>query len=195
MTLCFPLLERFFRYPVFAWPVKWTEILSSGNTDWKISVIEETAEHTQRNKIKQGWEWEYSWVVTVGIRRWEQLIKPGNIVTLVQIENSQQRIQMVLTSRDIQFDTIDISIPGMQDMRSFMREKGRRREGQRNVLPPQIFNGEEYRGVRKFRWTQNDILTYSLRIMRGLILLMKMMTLKNFLVSLGRIQRWTQKWS
>jgi len=63
-----------------------------------------------------------------------------------EIENSQQRIQMVLTSRDIQFDTIDISTPGMQEMRSFMREKGRRREGQRNVLPPQIFNGEEYRG-------------------------------------------------
>eukprot|EP00092_Neocalanus_flemingeri_P037561 GFUD01040896.1.p1 GENE.GFUD01040896.1~~GFUD01040896.1.p1 ORF type:complete len:263 (+),score=112.91 GFUD01040896.1:1-789(+) len=34
----------------------------------------------------------------------------------------------------------------MQEMRSFMRERGRKREGQRNVLPPQIFNGEEYRG-------------------------------------------------
>ena len=27
-----------------------------------------------------------------------------------------------------------------------MRKKGRKREGQRNVLPPQLFNGEEYRG-------------------------------------------------
>ena len=27
-----------------------------------------------------------------------------------------------------------------------MRKKGRKREGQRNVLPPQVFNGEEYRG-------------------------------------------------
>eukprot|EP00092_Neocalanus_flemingeri_P088561 GFUD01111918.1.p1 GENE.GFUD01111918.1~~GFUD01111918.1.p1 ORF type:complete len:296 (+),score=116.27 GFUD01111918.1:57-944(+) len=63
-----------------------------------------------------------------------------------EIENSQQRMQMVLTSRAIQFVTIDISAPGMQEMRSFMRERGRKREGQRNVLPPQIFNGEEYRG-------------------------------------------------
>jgi len=63
-----------------------------------------------------------------------------------EIENSQQRIQMVLTTRAIQFVTIDISAPGMQKMRSFMREKGRKREGQRNVLPPQIFNGEECRG-------------------------------------------------
>ena len=69
----------------------------------------------------------------------------------MQIENSQQRIQMVLTTRAIQFVTIDISAPGMQEMRSFMREKGRRREGQRNALPPQIFNGEECRGVRTRR--------------------------------------------
>jgi len=63
-----------------------------------------------------------------------------------EIENSQQRIDMVLTTRAIEFVTIDISAPGMQEMRSFMRERGRKREGQRNVLPPQIFNGEEYRG-------------------------------------------------
>jgi len=64
----------------------------------------------------------------------------------VQIENNQQRIKLVLTSRSIEFVTIDISAPGMQEMRSFMRMNGRKREGQRNVLPPQIFNGEEYRG-------------------------------------------------
>merc|ERR1719431_766525 len=63
-----------------------------------------------------------------------------------EIENNQQRIKMVLTSRNIEFVTIDISAPGMQEMRSFMRMNGRKREGQRNVLPPQIFNGEEYRG-------------------------------------------------
>ena len=66
-----------------------------------------------------------------------------------EIENSQQRIQMVLTTRAIEFVTIDISAPGMQEMRSLMREKGKKREGQRNVLPPQIFNGEEHRGVRR----------------------------------------------
>ena len=68
---------------------------------------------------------------------------------MVQIENNQQRIQMVLTTRAIEFVTIDISAPGMQEMRSFMRERGKKREGQRNVLPPQIFNGEEHRGVRR----------------------------------------------
>ena len=38
---------------------------------------------------------------------------------------------MVLTSRNIEFVTIDISAPGMQEMRSFMREKGRKKEGKR----------------------------------------------------------------
>ena len=66
----------------------------------------------------------------------------------MQIENGQQVIQMVLTTRAIEFVTIDISAPGMLEMRRFMREKGKKREGQRNVLPPQIFNGEELRGVR-----------------------------------------------
>ena len=55
---------------------------------------------------------------------------------------------MVLTTRAIEFVTIDISAPGMQEMRRFMREKGKKREGQRNALPPQIFNGEDHRGVR-----------------------------------------------
>jgi len=63
-----------------------------------------------------------------------------------EIENNQQAIQMVLTTRAIEFVTIDISAPGMQKMRSFMREKGKKREGQRNALPPQIFNGDEHRG-------------------------------------------------
>ena len=93
---------------------------------------------------------------------------------------------MVLTTRAIEFVTIDISAPGMQQMRSFMREKGKKREGQRNVLPPQIFNGEEHRGVRRIMlyW-----LIVILRVTKGLILLMKMMTWKNFLEFHGRIQR------
>lgn len=63
-----------------------------------------------------------------------------------KIENSQQKILMVLRTRDIDLSTIDISAPGMQNQRTFMRERGKRKEGQRNVIPPQIFNGEEYRG-------------------------------------------------
>ena len=53
----------------------------------------------------------------------------------------------MLRTRGIEFDTIDIAAPGMETQRSFMRTSGRRRDGQRNVLPPQIFNGEHFRNV------------------------------------------------
>ena len=93
---------------------------------------------------------------------------------------------MVLTTRAIEFVTIDISAPGMQQMRSFMREKGKKREGQRNVLPPQIFNGEERRGVKRIMLFWLIVL---LRITTVLILLMKMMAWKNFLEFHERILR------
>ena len=68
-----------------------------------------------------------------------------------EMERHTSTILMVLNTRCIEFDTVDISAPGMQEMRKFMREKGKKQEGQRNVLPPQIFNGEECRGVRIFK--------------------------------------------
>jgi glutaredoxin len=55
-------------------------------------------------------------------------------------------ISHALSSRAVQYEVIDISAPGMEHQRDFMRKKRRKREGQRNVLPPQVFNGEEYRG-------------------------------------------------
>jgi len=63
-----------------------------------------------------------------------------------EIENGQQTIAHVLKTRNIEYETIDISAPGMQDQKKFMREKGKKKDGQRFALPPQIFNGEEYRG-------------------------------------------------
>ena len=57
----------------------------------------------------------------------------------------QQTILQVLRTRQIEHDTIDISAPGNQDLRKFMRERGKKIDGQRNALPPQIFNGEEHR--------------------------------------------------
>ena len=41
---------------------------------------------------------------------------------------------------------VDISTPGMEQHRDFMRKKGKKKEGQRNVLPPQVFNEDDYRG-------------------------------------------------
>ena len=61
------------------------------------------------------------------------------------METRQQTILHVLKARQIEHDTIDISAPGNQELRKFMRERGKKINGQRNALPPQIFNGEEHR--------------------------------------------------
>jgi len=63
-----------------------------------------------------------------------------------KIENEQQQIQRVLQMRKIEFELVDIMLPGNQNERAFMRERGKKKEGQRNVIPPQIFNGQEFRG-------------------------------------------------
>ena len=42
---------------------------------------------------------------------------------------------------------IIIFILGTEKERDYMREHGKKKEGFRNVLPPQIFNGEKYCGV------------------------------------------------
>jgi len=63
-----------------------------------------------------------------------------------KLENEQQKIVMVLTMRKKEFEVIDIMKPGNQNHRTYMRDRGKKKEGQRNVLPPQIFNGDDYIG-------------------------------------------------
>merc|ERR1712107_369881 len=63
-----------------------------------------------------------------------------------EIENSQHRITIILKSLGIAIELCDISAPGMEEQRDFMRANAVKKEGQRNVLPPQVFNGEKYCG-------------------------------------------------
>ena len=91
-------------------------------------------------------------------------------------------MQQVLKTRSIEFEMIDICAPGMQEMRKFMREKARKAEGQRNVVPPQVFNGEEYRGVgvHLINGKYLIIKKENARILKHLMWPMKMMILKSF---------------
>lgn len=63
-----------------------------------------------------------------------------------EISNAQHRITMILKSLGIAIELCDISAPGMEEQRDFMRANATKKEGQRNVLPPQVFNGEKYCG-------------------------------------------------
>ena len=82
---------------------------------------------------------------------WDTLyIISFSIITLpFKISNEQQTICSVLKTRNIEFEKIDIAAPGMEPQRNFMRNNGKKRDGQRYPLPPQIFNGEQYRYYQK----------------------------------------------
>ena len=67
----------------------------------------------------------------------------------------QQRIFMILKSLAIEFEPVDIAGPGMDNQKDVMRAKGKKKEGQRHALPPQIFNGDKYCGVSTER--QNEL--------------------------------------
>ena len=101
------------------------------------------------------------------------------------METRQQTILHVLKARQIEHDTIDISAPGNQELRKFMREKGKKINGQRNALPPQIFNGEEhrfsyYQGVGWLAQKGKQTFVSSEEILRISILLTRMIILRSF---------------
>ena len=66
---------------------------------------------------------------------------------LTQISNSQQRILNILNSLKIPTVSVDISTPGMEEQRDFMRAGAKKKDGQTQVLPPQVFVGDRYCGV------------------------------------------------
>eukprot|EP00092_Neocalanus_flemingeri_P098539 GFUD01125665.1.p1 GENE.GFUD01125665.1~~GFUD01125665.1.p1 ORF type:complete len:179 (-),score=65.65 GFUD01125665.1:129-593(-) len=63
-----------------------------------------------------------------------------------EISNAQHRITMILKSLGIVMEVVDISAPGVEEQRDFMRAGAKKKEGQRFALPPQLFNGEKYCG-------------------------------------------------
>ena len=46
----------------------------------------------------------------------------------------------------IEFSVVDISAPGMDKLRIFMKDKSKKRVGERFPKPPQIFNDDQYCG-------------------------------------------------
>jgi glutaredoxin len=63
-----------------------------------------------------------------------------------ELQNHQSRILMILKSLGIEFEAVDVSAPGTEKDRDYMRANGKKKEGDRNVLPPQIFNGDKFCG-------------------------------------------------
>ncbi|XP_032291033.1 SH3 domain-binding glutamic acid-rich protein homolog isoform X3 [Drosophila virilis] len=69
-----------------------------------------------------------------------------------EVKKRQQRVLMILDSKNIQYDTVDITEPGKEGEKELMQNKSTSNGGTvsdpepRHPLPPQIFNDDEYCG-------------------------------------------------
>lgn len=69
-----------------------------------------------------------------------------------EVKKRQQRVLMILDSKNIKYEVIDITEPGKEDDKDFMQNNAKCNGGTvsdpnpRSPLPPQIFNDEEYCG-------------------------------------------------
>lgn len=57
---------------------------------------------------------------------------------------------MIMDSKGISYDLIDITEPGKEDEKTYMQNNSKSKDGSKNALPPQIFNGDVYCGVSGF---------------------------------------------
>jgi len=64
------------------------------------------------------------------------------------VKKRQQRVVMILESKGISYEAVDITEPGKEEDKEFMQKNSKLRdENDRHPLPPQIFNDGEYCGV------------------------------------------------
>ncbi|XP_078044675.1 uncharacterized protein LOC144474068 [Augochlora pura] len=62
-----------------------------------------------------------------------------------EVKKRQQRVLMILDSKNVDYETIDITEPGKEMEKEFMQSCSIARDS-KYALPPQIFNEEEYCG-------------------------------------------------
>uniref|UniRef100_A0A224Y154 Uncharacterized protein n=1 Tax=Panstrongylus lignarius TaxID=156445 RepID=A0A224Y154_9HEMI len=62
-----------------------------------------------------------------------------------EVKKRQQRIMMILESKNIKYVSIDITEPGNEADKQFMQDNAKATDS-KHPLPPQIFNEQEYCG-------------------------------------------------
>ncbi|XP_050307288.1 SH3 domain-binding glutamic acid-rich protein homolog [Anthonomus grandis grandis] len=69
-----------------------------------------------------------------------------------EVKKRQQRVQLILDSKNINYELLDIAEPNMEDAKEYMQNNSKMMGGTisdpnpRHPLPPQIFNDDEYCG-------------------------------------------------
>lgn len=67
------------------------------------------------------------------------------------MKKQQQHIEDILTTRNVNFEKIDISMPANEDKKTFMRENAQPPANGKTPIPPQLFAGDEYLGVSIYK--------------------------------------------
>ncbi|XP_063219081.1 SH3 domain-binding glutamic acid-rich protein homolog [Bacillus rossius redtenbacheri] len=62
-----------------------------------------------------------------------------------EVKKHQQRVLMILDSKNIDYVTVDITEPGKEDEKELMQQKSNPKDA-KHPLPPQLFNDENYCG-------------------------------------------------
>ena len=57
---------------------------------------------------------------------------------------------MILGGLQLSLEIVDITAPGMEDQKDFMRTNSKKKHGESHPIPPQIFVSNRYCGVSKF---------------------------------------------
>ena len=65
---------------------------------------------------------------------------------IFQVKKRQQRVLMILESKNVEYQVIDITEPDKEAEKEFMQANSTARDS-KYPLPPQIFNDEDYCGV------------------------------------------------
>ncbi|KAG8235210.1 hypothetical protein J437_LFUL015898 [Ladona fulva] len=68
-----------------------------------------------------------------------------------EVKKRQQRVLMILDSKHVSYDVVDITEPGKESEKEFMQQNGNAKDA-KYPLPPQIFNEDVYCG-RVRLWT------------------------------------------
>nr|CAG4638740.1 EOG090X0DPU [Cyclestheria hislopi] len=63
-----------------------------------------------------------------------------------EMKKRQMKAQLIMESKGVHFEVIDISDPGKESERRFMQANAKAKNNARNPIPPQFFNEEEYCG-------------------------------------------------
>lgn len=78
------------------------------------------------------------------------------------MKKHQQHIEDILTTRNVNFEKVDISAPENEEKKQFMRENAKPAANNKTPLPPQLFADDEYLGVSTVPSNRYHFLNYLL---------------------------------